>query len=174
MHESTTQGGEGWIRAYVGLGSNIGHPPEQISRAFAALARLPATRLLARSSLYRSRPLGDLEQPDYLNAVAVLETGLDAPSLLACLHAIEEDQGRVRDGRCWASRTIDLDLLVFGDQRHAGPDLVVPHPGIAERDFVLYPLLEVEPDLDIPGLGALRACLDRCPQRGLERVQEAS
>lgn len=162
--------GGGWVRAYIGLGSNLEQPAEQLSRAFAALDRLPASRVIARSSLYRSRPLGDLDQPDYLNAVAVIDTGLDALSLLDGMQAIEATQGRARGGERWASRTLDLDLLVFGDERHEGPRLSVPHPGLPQRDFVLYPLFEVEPELRIPGMGSLRECLAVCPRRGLERI----
>ncbi len=157
-------------QACIGLGSNLEQPAAQIARAFLALGRLPDTRLLARSSLYRSRPLGDLDQPDYLNAVAVLETDLAAHALLDALQAIEAAQGRVRDGRRWAARTLDLDLLVFGDERHDDARLTVPHPGLVERDFVLYPLFEIAPELDIPGVGSLRACLAACPLRGIERV----
>ncbi len=158
------------VRAYIGLGSNLERPAEQLSRAFAALARLPESRVIARSSVYRSRPLGGLDQPDYLNAVAVMDTGLDALALLDGMQAIEATQGRVRGGERWASRTLDLDLLVFGDERHEGPRLSVPHPGLPQRDFVLYPLFEVEPELRIPGVGMLRECLAACPLRGVERV----
>lgn len=159
------------VRAYVGLGSNLNRPADQLSRAFTALAKLPDTLLLARSSIYRSRPLGDPGQPDYFNAVAVLETSLAAPVLLEALHAIETAHGRLRNGPRWSSRSLDLDLLVYGDEQHDNDRLTVPHPGVAERDFVLYPLYEVEPELQIPGLGALRDCLAGCPLRGLERVR---
>jgi 2-amino-4-hydroxy-6-hydroxymethyldihydropteridine diphosphokinase len=158
------------VRACIGLGSNLERPAEQLSRAFAALGRLPRSRLVARSSLYRSRPLGDLDQPDYLNAVAVIETGLDAHALLDGLQAIEAAQGRVRGGERWSARTLDLDLLVFGDERHDDVRLTVPHPELSRRDFVLYPLFEVVPELQIPGIGPLRDCLAACPLRGVERV----
>jgi 2-amino-4-hydroxy-6-hydroxymethyldihydropteridine diphosphokinase len=158
------------VRAYIGLGSNLERPAGQLSRAFTALGRLPASRVVARSSLYRSRPLGDPDQPDYLNAVAIVETGLDALALLDGLQAIEAAQGRIRGAERWASRTLDLDLLVFGDERLDGPRLTVPHPGLPQRDFVLYPLFEVEPELRIPGAGTLRECLAVCPLRGVERI----
>lgn len=159
-----------FVRACIGLGSNLERPAEQLARAFVALGRLPATRVIARSSLYRSRPLGDLDQPDYLNAAAVIETGLDAHALLDGLQAIEAAQGRERGGERWAARTLDLDLLVFGDERHDDSRLSVPHPGLTQRDFVLYPLFEIAPELQIPGVGSLRECLAACPLRGVERV----
>lgn len=158
------------VRACIGLGSNLGQPAAQLARAFAALDRLPKTRVISRSSLYRSRPLGGLDQPDYLNAAAVLETGLDAHALLDELLAIEAAQGRVRGGERWAARTLDLDLLVYGAERHDDPCLTVPHPGLAARDFVLHPLFEIAPELEIPGVGSLRTCLAACPSRGIERV----
>lgn len=169
-HDSNPQGAGRRTQACIGLGSNLEQPSAQIARAFTALGRLPGTRLLARSSLYRSRPLGDLDQPDYLNAVAVLETELDAHALLDALQAIEAAHGRIRNAGRWAARTLDLDLLVFGDERHDDARLTVPHPAMAERDFVLYPLFEIAPGLEIPGIGPLRACLAACPLRGIERV----
>lgn len=172
MPESSGSG----VRAYVGIGSNLDDPVAQARRAVAALRRLPDTHLVAVSSLYRSAPMGGADQPDYVNAVAALDTRLDARRLLAALHDIEAAQGRDRSAGRWASRTLDLDLLLHGDERHAGEGLIVPHPGIAEREFVLEPLREVAPELEIPGLGPVaelaRRCRDRAPGPGLRRLEE--
>ena len=138
--------------AYVGIGSNLADPRQQVEQAIAALQTIPQTSLVARSSLYRSAPFGPVAQPDFMNAVAALTTGLDVADLLRRLQAIEDQQGRVR-GERWGPRVIDLDLLVFADAIIATEDLTVPHPGIAGRNFVLLPLQEIAPDLIIPGLG---------------------
>jgi 2-amino-4-hydroxy-6-hydroxymethyldihydropteridine diphosphokinase len=160
------------VRAYVGLGSNLDEPRQQVSRAMTALETLPATRCAARSSLYRSRPLGGTAQPDYINAVVLLETRLAAHELLRSLQAIEQSQGRIRRaGVRWEPRTLDLDLLLYGEERYRDPQLTVPHAELLRREFVLYPLFEIDPDLIIPGAGRLRDCLQRCPQRGLQRVE---
>lgn len=138
--------------AYVGIGSNLAEPRQQVELALAKLEALPQTSLLARSSLYRSAPLGPVEQPDFINAVAALATDLDVTELFRQLQAIEDRLGRVR-GERWGPRVVDLDLLVFADVLIATADLTVPHPGIADRNFVLLPLQEIAPDLIIPGLG---------------------
>jgi 2-amino-4-hydroxy-6-hydroxymethyldihydropteridine diphosphokinase len=138
--------------AYVGLGSNQDDPRSQIERAVEHLDRLPDTRIVARSSLYRSAPFGPVPQADFLNAVAALETAQEPRQLLVLLKDIERRQGR-RPTLRWGPRVIDLDLLVYGDLVIDEPGLFVPHPGIAERNFVLLPLREVAPDLHIPGLG---------------------
>jgi 2-amino-4-hydroxy-6-hydroxymethyldihydropteridine diphosphokinase len=138
--------------AYVGIGSNLAEPRQQVEDAIAALQAIPQTSLVARSSLYRSAPLGPVAQPDFMNAVAELATSLDAADLFRRLQEIEDRHGRVR-GERWGPRVIDLDLLVYADTLIATPDLTVPHPGIAERNFVLLPLQEIAPDLIIPGLG---------------------
>ena len=142
-----------WYPAYVGLGSNLHMPARQIEDALGLLADLPATRLVLRSSLYRSSPLGGIEQPDFVNAAAALLTALDPLQLLTELQQIEERQGRERDGARWGPRVLDLDLLVYGGEIIDQPGLTVPHPGIAERNFVLLPLGEIAPQLEIPGLG---------------------
>ncbi len=143
-------------RAYVGLGSNLGNPAGQVRTALAELADLPATVRVGHSRLYRSPPMGPADQPHYVNAVAVLDTALDPRALLLGLQGIEARHGRVRGQARWGPRTLDLDLLVFGEWCSADPSLTVPHPGIAERPFVLWPLLEVAPDLKVPGLAAVR------------------
>ncbi len=142
-----------WRPAYIGLGSNLDGPVRQLDTAFELLAELPETRLVARSGLYRSAPLGGVEQPDFVNAVAVLLTQLAPPELLAGLKDIERSRGREQGGVRWGPRVLDLDLLVYSGLCIDSPELVVPHPGIAERNFVLLPLCEVAPDLVIPGVG---------------------
>jgi 2-amino-4-hydroxy-6-hydroxymethyldihydropteridine diphosphokinase len=141
-------------RAFVGLGSNLEDPANQLQRAIAALADVPHTKILNVSSFYRSAPFGPVEQPDFLNAVVQLETRLDARNLLLHLLAIERQQGRTR-GERWGPRTIDLDLLVHGETSSDTAELRLPHPGIALRNFVLLPLQEIAPDLVVQGLGRI-------------------
>jgi 2-amino-4-hydroxy-6-hydroxymethyldihydropteridine diphosphokinase len=159
-----------WVPAYVALGSNLDDPVAQIARAMDALGELPDTRLVLRSSLYRSRPFGPVEQPDFVNAVAGLLTALEPARLLQCLQATEARLGRERPVVRWGPRRIDLDLLVHGGTRIAQPDLTVPHPGIAERAFVLVPLAEIAPDLLVPGAGSVRDLLAQVDSSGVERL----
>ncbi len=149
-------------RAYIGLGSNLQAPRRQLERALEALAALPRSQVLKASRFYRSPPLGPADQPDYLNAVALLETELAPLALLDRLQALENAQGRVRTRR-WGPRTLDLDLLLYDRRRIDHPRLQVPHPGIAERDFVLKPLAEIAPGLEVPGLGRVAVLLAQCP-----------
>lgn len=155
------------IRACIGLGSNLDDPVRQVRSALDALGQLPFSHLMSRSRLYRSEPVGPPGQPQYVNAAAMLQTGLAADDLLAALQDIERQQGRVRDVR-WGPRTIDLDLLLYGDAVITGPTLTVPHPRLHERAFVLRPLLDIAPALEIPGLGGARAMLARLGQNGVE------
>lgn len=159
-------------RAYIGLGANLGDPVQQLRSALDALAALPQTTLLAASSLYRTRPVGPQDQPDFVNAVACLETALPAPRLLRELQAIEDRHGRERGGQRWGPRSLDLDLLLFGDQRIEQADLRVPHPEMTRRGFVLYPLLEIAPDIEIPGAGPARDCLAGIDASDIERMEE--
>jgi 2-amino-4-hydroxy-6-hydroxymethyldihydropteridine diphosphokinase len=159
-----------WLPAYVGLGSNLDEPAAQVRRALAALEALPQTRLVTRSSLYRSPPMGPPDQPDYVNAVAALLTALPAAELLAALHSIEGAQGRRRDGPRWGPRTLDLDLLLYGELAVNSDTLVLPHPGLAERPFVLVPLLEVAPGLRIPRGPSVAQLASRAGAGGLARM----
>jgi 2-amino-4-hydroxy-6-hydroxymethyldihydropteridine diphosphokinase len=143
------------VVAAVGVGSNLDDPVRQVDRAVARIAALDGVEMIAQSSLYQSAPLGPGDQPDYVNAVLIVETRLDPQALLEALQSIEIELGRVRDGARWGPRVIDLDLLVFGDRRIDQDGLVVPHPRMAERNFVLLPLREIAADIIIPGLGAL-------------------
>ena len=143
------------VIAYIGLGSNLNGPVQQLDNAISAIQDLPQSRLLQQSSYYRSKPLGVEQQPDYVNAVVMLETSLTAVVLLEFLQSIEEKQGRVRGPGRWQARTLDLDLLLYGEERISTEKLIVPHPEIANRNFVLLPLAELTPELRIPGKGSV-------------------
>lgn len=147
------------VVAYVGLGSNLDRPAEQIERALRELDALPQTRLAARSRLYRTAPWGGVAQPDFINAVAALDTGLDVRQLMRALLDLEHRAGRRRDGERNGPRVLDLDLLLYGDHRIAEAGLQVPHPRLHERAFVLVPLAEIAPDLSVPGHGPVRRLL---------------
>lgn len=158
-------------RAYVGLGANLGDARATLSAAFGALASLPGTTVAARSALYRSAP-HDAHGPDYLNAVAAIDTTLAPHALLAGLHDIERAHGRERPYRN-APRTLDLDLLLFDDLELRDPGLVLPHPRMHERAFVLVPLAELAPSLVVPGRGALAGLLAAVRAQHVERLPEA-
>lgn len=158
------------VTAYIGLGSNLADPLHQLNSARAAIAALPAVTELGFSSFYHSPPMGPQDQPDYVNAVMAIATDLPALALLQHLQTIEQQQGRVRLGTRWGARTLDLDLLLYGDKTLNFPDLIVPHVGIAERAFVLYPLREIAPALTIPGLGTLADLIAHCPLAGLKKI----
>ncbi|MEW6294431.1 MAG: 2-amino-4-hydroxy-6-hydroxymethyldihydropteridine diphosphokinase [Pseudomonadota bacterium] len=158
--------------AYVAIGANLGDPVATVRSAFAALRAIPAARFLAASSLYRTAPVGLRNQPDFINAVALLEVDsavLPAPTLLDRLFAIEADFGRVRSVRN-APRTLDLDLLLYGDTQLDLPGLTLPHPRLTERAFVLAPLAEIAPDLVIPGHGTLSGLLPAVAGQKIERL----
>jgi 2-amino-4-hydroxy-6-hydroxymethyldihydropteridine diphosphokinase len=144
---------DSWQPAYVGVGSNLEDPRAQVQAATARLAQLPRTHLVLASRLYRSRPLGPVAQPDFVNAVAGLLTQLEPGALMRELNSIESAMGRPARHEHWGPRIIDLDLLAQGRERRKEPELTLPHPGIVERNFVLYPLAEIAPDLVLPGLG---------------------
>ncbi len=157
------------VTAYVGLGSNLADPRARVLGALVELARVPRTRLTGRSSLYRSAPIGDASQPDFVNAVARLETGLAAEELLDALQALERRHGRER--ACpGAPRTLDLDLLLFGDTTIASRRLSVPHPRMHERLFVLLPLLELDRGAAIPGRGRAAEFLAACAAQRVARA----
>ena len=155
--------------AYVGIGSNLENPRLQVLGAFDELARLPETRVAARSSLYRTAPIGYAAQPDFVNAVAALDTELPAATLLRELQTVEARHGRTRSFPN-APRTLDLDLLLYGDARIDEPGLYVPHPRMHERAFVLAPLLEIAPNANIPGVGAASERLATCAGQEVERI----
>ena len=155
--------------AYIGLGSNLADPQAQIRTALAALNAIPHTRVVRASSLYRTAPVGHADQPDFINAVARVRTELAARALLEELLAVERSRGRVRSFRN-APRTLDMDLLLFDLECIVDQDLVVPHPRMHERAFVLVPLWEVEPEAFVPGRGPVSELLAGIAPGGVERL----
>ena len=138
------------VTVYVGLGSNLENPIQQVQTALLALDKIPETKLMSHSSLYQSKPMGPAEQGDYINSVAELSTSLSSLTLLDELQYIENAQGRVRKSEQWSARTLDLDLLLYANQVISTPRLTVPHYGMKERLFVLLPLIEIAPTLRLP------------------------
>ena len=161
------------VICYIGLGSNLNEPEQQLSSALDALRNLPQTVLTACSSFYRSKALtlnADISAPDYLNAVAMIETGLNALTLLDKLQAIEFAQGRRRSGERWESRQLDLDILLYADESITNERLTVPHPEMCQRDFVLAPLAEIAPEIVIQGKENAASYLAACPKTILEKI----
>jgi 2-amino-4-hydroxy-6-hydroxymethyldihydropteridine diphosphokinase len=161
-------------RVYIGLGSNLATPLAQLRSALASLAALPHSNLIARSSFYASDPLGPADQPRYVNAVAALDTALSPLALLDRLQTIELEQGRTRKAERWGPRTLDLDILLFGNQKVDIARLTVPHYHMHARAFVLYPLAEIAPELHLPDGRTLSELLSACPFEGLQRLAEAA
>jgi 2-amino-4-hydroxy-6-hydroxymethyldihydropteridine diphosphokinase len=159
-----------WLPAYVGVGSNLADPEAQVRRALQALGRQPGARLVVSSPLYRTPPFGAVAQPAFINAVAGLLIQSSPDDFLAALRALERELGREPPRERWGPRLIDLDLLVVGRETRATATLTLPHPGIAERDFVLYPLADIAPDLDVPGVGRVAELRARVANRGMTRL----
>ena len=159
-----------WQPAYIALGSNLGDSIAMIERAVEAIGSLPDTRLFRRSSLYRTPPFGPVVQADFINAVVGVLTQHEAPQLWQQLRSLELAMGRRERRTRWGPREIDLDLLVHGNSVREDAELTLPHPGIPERDFVLYPLRDVAADLLIPRFGRVRELAVRVEDRGVERL----
>ncbi len=157
------------VRAFIGIGANLADPQANVRRAIAAIAAMADSRVVATSSLYRTAPVGRLDQPDFVNAVTELETGLDAEALLDKLLSIEKDFGRERSTRN-APRTLDLDLLIHGDQCRKTERLTLPHPRMRERAFVLVPLAEIAADIQVGALGTAEQLLAAISTDGVERI----
>lgn len=155
---------------YIGLGSNLDGPAEQVRSAVRELGQLAQVRLCASSGLYRSPPMGGLDQPDYVNAVVQVETDLKPEQLLHELQVIERQHGREEQRERWTSRTLDLDLLLWGQERFDSKALTLPHPGLHERAFVLAPLQELDADLEVPGRGTVSKLLRECKYSRVDRV----
>ena len=155
---------------YIGLGSNLNEPTEQVRSAVRELGQLSHVRLRASSGLYRSPPMGGLDQPDYINAAVQVETELEPEQLLRELQEIERQHGREEKHEHWAPRTLDLDLLLWGQERCDNQTLTLPHPGLHERAFVLAPLCELDADLEVPGQGAVSQLLQQCKYARVDRV----
>ena len=162
--------GPHWYPVYVGIGSNLQGPVRQVEDAIGLLAEIPQIRLAATSSLYRSGAFGGIEQPDFVNAVVAFVTTLSPADLLSELQAIENRQGRERGEARWGPRVIDLDILVYSREKIDTPELSVPHPGIGERNFVLLPLVEIAPDLVIPGLGRVASVPVNMEEPSISRI----
>jgi 2-amino-4-hydroxy-6-hydroxymethyldihydropteridine diphosphokinase len=160
------------MRVYIGLGSNLEQPQQQILTAIRDIEAIAGLELVAQSSLYHSPPMGPQDQPDYINAVVAVETELAPLAVLDALQHIEQSHGRIRK-RHWGERTLDLDILLMDDRVINETRLTVPHPGIAERAFVVYPLAEIAPDLTIPGKGKLADIKANCPLDGLKQLDES-
>ena len=159
-----------WRPAYVALGSNLSDPVSQVQAAFAALATLPESRLIARSGLWRSRPLGPQDQPEFINAAAGLLTTAEPRSLLESLQEVERRLGKVEPTVRWGPRVIDLDLLAVGALEMTEPGLKLPHPGLHQRNFVLYPLSEIAAELWVPGHARVCRLRERISPAGIERL----
>jgi len=154
---------------FIALGSNLGDPPAQIRRALGTLAAMRESRLVRQSALYRNPPMGRLDQPDFVNAVAEMETALSPRDLLDRLLALERAHGRVRDYPN-APRTLDLDLLLYGQLELRDPRLTIPHPRMLERAFVLVPLAEIAPDTVVPGSGRVADLVARVDAKGMVKL----
>lgn len=159
------------IDVFIALGSNLDNPVSQVLRAFDAIASLPATELCSRSSLYFSKPVGYADQPDFINAVMKINTRFSPKRLLAALLDMEQRQGRERSFRN-APRVIDLDILLYDQMVQNDSELTLPHPRMHERAFVLIPLLEIAPEISIPGHGPAARCLKNTPDQGVRRVDD--
>lgn len=155
------------ITAYIAVGSNLSDPVTQAKEAIEALKSLPKSTFIATSSLYSSTPMGPQDQPDYINAVVEIQTELTPLELLDCTQAIEQEQGRVRKDERWGPRTLDLDMILYGNEVIDSERLTVPHYGMKEREFVLYPLAEIAPNLTLPCGTRLDALLKVINQNGL-------
>ncbi|WP_407275106.1 2-amino-4-hydroxy-6-hydroxymethyldihydropteridine diphosphokinase [Halothiobacillus sp. DCM-1] len=157
------------VDAFIALGSNLDDPVQQIRRALRQLDTLPGTRLCQSSSLYTNPPIGPQDQPEFVNAVAQVSTSLSAQDLLAALKSLEKAAGR-RLTRHWGERVLDLDLLTYGSLVSADPILTLPHPGIAQRRFVLLPWLEIAPDAQLPDGRSIQSLLADAPAHPLHRL----
>lgn len=161
------------IEVYLGLGSNLLQPEKQIEAACASLAALPDIHFIKCSSLYQSHPMGPQDQPDFVNAVVHIETTLVPDMLLQRTQSIENQQGRVRKADRWGPRTLDVDILLYGEQQIDKEHLTVPHSGMKQREFVLYPLFEIAPDLILPCGDKLSALIRSCPINGLQKMRSS-
>ncbi len=157
------------VRVYVALGSNLGQREEHIRSALDDVAALPGVSSVQGSSLYETEPMGPQHQPDYLNAVCGFDYRGSPRLLMEQLQEIEKRHGRQEGGQRWGARPLDLDILLFGDQRTEEPDLTIPHIGLPERSFVLWPLMELNPALMVPGMGSVQVLQQQCQQFGIKR-----
>ena len=160
-----------WMPAYIGVGSNLDDPAAQVRTALNAIGELPDTRLVAVSALYANPPMGPQDQPDYVNAVAGVLTTVPPHEFLQRLQGLEQELGRVRtEGDKWGPRVIDLDLLIYSVRVIDEQGLNLPHPGISERNFVLFPLCDIAPSLVVPGQGTVSLLARKTGDAGLVRI----
>jgi len=162
------------IRSFIALGSNLQEPRFQVERGLGLIANNRGMELIAFSGLYSTEPMGPSNQPGYVNAVCEILTPMTALQLLDALQLIEQQSGRRRDGVRWGPRTLDLDILLYGDGSLATERLTIPHPGLLERSFVLIPLLEIAPDIKVPGRGAAADSLHQVTDYGIQRLGDAN
>lgn len=162
------------VRVYIGIGSNLGEPRAQVEKALQSLQLLSVNGEFTASPLYQTTPTGPQDQPDFINAVAGFLTLLSAQDLLQALKAIENSQGRQRDGVRWGPRTLDLDLLLYGNESIDMDELTVPHPRIRERAFVMVPLFDVAPDVSIPGQNDLQVLMKKVSREGVRKINANS
>ena len=155
---------------FIGIGSNLNQPLKQVAQAIDHLQQLPKTTLSKTSSFYQSNPLGPADQPDFINCVVALDTQLSPQQLLLDLQQIEQKQGRIRQKR-WGPRVIDLDILLYGTLNLTTEELTIPHPGLNQREFVLYPLAEIAPDLILPSGETIMMLKKRCVANGIKIIE---
>jgi 2-amino-4-hydroxy-6-hydroxymethyldihydropteridine diphosphokinase len=158
------------MKAWLGLGSNLQQPDVQLKEALIRLSKIDQLEVLRVSSFYRTPPWGDEQQDEFINAVAEIETSLEPVRLLRALQSIENTMGRQRSGRRWGPRLIDLDILLYGDLQYQSDELVLPHPRISERAFVLVPLCELDEALEVPGCGSVVNLLQKLDCSGISRL----
>jgi len=157
-------------RVYLGLGANLNSPKKQLDDAVVALKNLPNSEFIACSHYYASKPMGPQDQPDYVNAVACINTSLEPEQLLDLTQAIELEHGRVRKAERWGARTLDIDILLFGEQVINTKRLTVPHYGLNEREFVVYPLQEIAPELILPSGVSIKQIANNLPLNDLQQL----
>jgi len=162
------------VRSFVALGSNLQKPRFQVERGLGLIAQSQHMELLNFSGLYSTEPMGPSDQPGYVNAVCEILTSMTAGQLLDALQAIEQKSGRQRNGVRWGPRTLDLDILLYANNKVASARLTIPHPGLLERSFVLIPLLEIAPDIEVPGVGAAADFLPEVTDYGIKRLGDAT
>ena len=158
------------VDAYIGLGSNLSNPKSQVTQALQELDAMEETKLIQASSLYKSKPMGPSDQPDFINAVAEIATYLSPEDLLCELQKIEQSHQRERKKNRWGPRTLDLDIILYGDVQMDTKKLQIPHYGVAEREFVLIPLQELQANLIIPGKGAIVDLIEQLPPYSLKKL----
>ena len=157
-------------RVYLGLGANLNSPKKQLDNAVIALKSLPNSEFIACSHYYASKPMGPQDQPDYVNAVACINTSLEPEQLLDLTQAIELEHGRVRKAERWGARTLDIDILLFGEHTLNTERLTVPHYGLTEREFVVYPLQEIAPELILPSGASIQQIANTLPLNDLQQL----